>query len=134
MLGATAYGAYKLGKLSTKFSSYRGGGSWNDYNSWREKDGFLCRNPNDCDWIDPQFKCQDYELDFQPSALWFGGDAARIVGSCECEDGWSFDDEELECRENFSIPIGAIVGIVFAVILALLCACGCYAANSNEFL
>ena len=129
MLGATAYGAYKLGKLSNKFSSYRGGGSWNDYNSWRAKDGFLCRNSNDCNWVDPQFQCQDYELDFQPSALWFGGDVARIVGSCECEDGWSFDDDELECRKNIPFPIGAIVGIVFAVILAFLCACGCYAAK-----
>ena len=37
MLGATAYGAYQLGKLSGRFSSYGGygGGSrygWNDYN------------------------------------------------------------------------------------------------------
>ena len=50
-------------------SSYRHGGGygWNDYNRWREIDGFLCRDSNDCSWIDRQLYCQDYELDFQPS-------------------------------------------------------------------
>ena len=109
VIGATAYGAYQLGKLSGRFrygcsrgpspsisydlkrqfvqiiklriqplkmtiefrlpSSYSHGGGygWNDYNRWREIDGFLCRDSNDCSWIDRQLYCQDYELDFQPS-------------------------------------------------------------------
>ena len=51
MLGATAYGAYQLGKLSGRFSSFGGYGGgiygrygWNDYNRWREIDGFMCRD------------------------------------------------------------------------------------------
>ena len=67
MIGAVAYGSYQIGKLSGKFSGYHGGYNWNQYNSWRSTDGFLCRNNNDCNWIDREFYCQDYELDFEPS-------------------------------------------------------------------
>ena len=135
VVGATAYGAYKLGKLKGKFGKRKGkfslkigGGDfdWDDYNTWREKDGFLCRGNNDCNWIDSRFYCQDYEITFTRSPYWFGGNATyrvNIIGSCECPDGMSFDDDEMECQTV--LPIGTIVGIVFAVILALLCACGC---------
>ena len=27
----------------------------------------MCRDDNDCNWIDARLYCQDYELDFQPS-------------------------------------------------------------------
>ena len=73
VIGATAYGAYQLGKLSNSFGGYNGGyghGSrwgYRDYNNWREVDGMLCRNTQDCDWIDRRLYCQDYELKFQPS-------------------------------------------------------------------
>ncbi len=71
VIGAVAYGGYQLGKLSGRFHSYGhghgGGWGWNDYNRWREVDGFMCRNTNDCNWIDRNLYCQDYELDFQPS-------------------------------------------------------------------
>ena len=69
VIGATAYGAYQLGKLSGGFGHYHHGGSWgyNDYNRWREVDGFMCRTDNDCNWIDQRLYCQDYELDFSPT-------------------------------------------------------------------
>ena len=71
VIGATAYGAYQLGKLSGRFSSpgygygNRGYG-YQQWNSWREVDGFLCRKTEDCNWIDPRLYCQDYELKFTP--------------------------------------------------------------------
>lgn len=36
-------------------------------NRWREVDGFMCRDSNDCNWIDRQLYCQDYELEFTPN-------------------------------------------------------------------
>ena len=71
VIGATAYGAYQLGKLSGRFSSpgygygNRGYG-YQQWNSWREVDGFLCRKAEDCNGIDPRLYCQDYELKFTP--------------------------------------------------------------------
>ena len=45
-----------------------GAGSYDfdDWNEWREADGFLCRNDNDCQWMDINLNCEDYELDFSP--------------------------------------------------------------------
>jgi hypothetical protein len=67
--GAVAYGGYQIGKLSGRFGSYGYGRGWgfNDWNRWREIDGFMCRDDNDCKWIDERLFCQDYEFDFQPS-------------------------------------------------------------------
>ena len=71
VIGAVAYGGYQLGKLSGGYSHWGWGRShgygFNDYNRWREIDGFMCRNNNDCNWIDDRLYCQDYELDFRPS-------------------------------------------------------------------
>lgn len=69
IIGVGAYGAYQVGKLAAKAATwpFRNAFSFNDWNSWREVDGMLCRNTNDCTWIDRQLYCQDYELDFSPS-------------------------------------------------------------------
>ena len=151
-LGAVAYGGYQLGKLSSRFSGYGGGYGYgdqrygfNDWNRWREIDGFMCRDSNDCNWIDRDLYCQDYELDFQPSvretcvchcisdlqafgilfqALWFGGDVARIVGECACPHGMVFDNREMQCERSFMGGIGMIVSSLFAVLI-LMCCCGC---------
>ena len=32
--------------------------SFNDWNSWRQADGFLCRNDNDCNWLNNNLECQ----------------------------------------------------------------------------
>jgi len=139
VLGATAYGAYQLGKLSGRFSSYGGygGGSrygWNDYNRWREVDGFMCRDSNDCNWIDRQLYCQDYELEFTPNAGWFGGDWARIVGECACPRGMVFNEREMQCQTAAFGSIGYIIGVVFVGILVLLCACGCCFFAARKFM
>jgi len=89
ILGATAYGSYQLGKLAGKFSGFHGHGGYgfNDWNRWRAQDGFLCRNSQDCQWIDRNLHCEDYELNFTPMNAWFGGDIASITGECECDMG-----------------------------------------------
>lgn len=40
---------------------------FDDWNEWREADGFLCRTTADCSWVDERLYCQDYEFDFNPS-------------------------------------------------------------------
>lgn len=71
VIGAAVYGGYQLGKLSGSFHNWGWGRShgygFNDWNRWREVDGFLCRTNDDCNWVDPRLYCQDYELKFQPS-------------------------------------------------------------------
>jgi len=129
VIGAVAYGGYQLGKLSTGYGHWnhhpRGYG-FNDWNRDREIDGFMCRSTNDCNWLDPRLYCQDYELDFRPSALWFGGDVASIVGECACPRGMHFDDWEMQCRQNFFSGTVGIVVIVICVLIGLCCCCGCF--------
>jgi hypothetical protein len=69
VVGVGVYAGYKLGQLSSRFSGgyHRNEYGFNDYNRWREIDGFMCRDSNDCNWIDQRLYCQDYELDFTPS-------------------------------------------------------------------
>ena len=66
-IGAGAYGAYKLGQLSTRFDGNGFGGGLDDWNNWKEADGMLCRKDTDCNWLDRHMSCQDYELDFSPN-------------------------------------------------------------------
>jgi hypothetical protein len=44
---------FQIGKATTRFAhwSHQGWG-FNDWNRWREQDGHLCRNNNDCNWLD----------------------------------------------------------------------------------
>jgi len=125
VIGAVAYGSYQLGKMSGNFGRYHHGGQWgyNDYNKWRQQDGFMCRNNNDCNWLDQQMYCQDYELDFSPSRAWFGGDFASIIGECACPHGSTFNNYEMRCdRDLFNTRmIMIIVGVI--VVLVLLCGC-----------
>jgi len=76
VVGVGVYAGYQLGKLSAGYGSWgwgrQNGYGINDYNRWREVDGFLCRSTSDCSWVDPRLYCQDYELDFSPSRAWFG--------------------------------------------------------------
>ena len=73
LVGAGVYGAYQIGKVAGKFSSWKSHGNWgyNDWNRWRQDDGMLCRTSQDCKWIDPNLFCQDFELDFSPTVSIF---------------------------------------------------------------
>ena len=64
LVAAGAYVGYKLAKLGAKFGSWRHGGSWgfDDWDDWREADGMLCRNNDDCTWVDQRMQCEDWEI------------------------------------------------------------------------
>ena len=65
--GLGAYNANKKRKLKRKWSRSRKWSSFEDWDEIAEVDGLLCRNDADCNWIDPNLDCQDYELDFTPN-------------------------------------------------------------------
>ena len=103
MIGAGAYVGYQLGKATGRFGGWHHGGGWgwNDYNRWRQQDGMLCRNSQDCTWMDPSMHCEDYELDFNINRGWYGGDYLAVVGECECDTWSKWDNWELRCEFSF---------------------------------
>jgi len=123
VVGAGVYAGYKLAKLSGKFIGAGLGYGFDDWNSWREADGMLCRRSNDCQWIDRSMYCQDYELDFSVSRAWFGGDFAAIVGECACPEGNFFDDSQMQCIEASGMGIGVLIGIIIGAIAIMSCCC-----------
>jgi len=139
LVGVGVYAGYKVAKLASKFSS-RGSGwgnsyKYNDWNDWREADGFLCRSNKDCQWIDDNLNCEDYELEFTPLAGWFGGDTISIRGECTCEQGLFWNDDDLSCDRRSPISgIGAIIGIAIAISIMLCCCCGvCFLVKKSFF-
>jgi len=137
VIGVGAYVGYKLTKATAKFAL--GGASlgyrFNDWDDWREADGFLCRRSTDCNWLHPQLYCQDYELDFSPSRAWFGGDFAAIVGECACSGNFLWDDDQLECRQPASLGIGALIAIIIVACGVIGCCCVgfcCYCMKRNS--
>ena len=62
--------------------------------------------------------------------MWFGGDAARIVGQCACTQGMVWSDREMRCESQM---MGGVMGGIGMILTALfvgaiiLCCCGCAA-------
>ena len=139
MVGVGVYAGYQLGKLSAGYSRWGWGRPHgygiNDYNRWREVDGFLCRSTSDCSWVDPRLYCQDYELDFSPSRAWFGGDFASIVGECACPRGMVFNDREMRCESRgFGLSgTSLILAILIPLGIAMCCCCGAVYAFRKFF-
>jgi hypothetical protein len=141
VIGAVGFGAYQLGKLSGRFS-HGGYGGWNhggrhygynDWNSWREVDGMLCRKTQDCSWIDERLYCQDYELDFSPSRAWFGGDFASIVGECACPRGMVWDQRDVYCRQK-GFGNGWVALIAIAILVGACVCCAGMAMMARKFM
>ena len=65
--GVGVFSAVQLAKLSSKFPKKKKGYDFDDWNDWREAEGFLCRNNLDCSWVDTRMDCGDYKLEFTPS-------------------------------------------------------------------
>ena len=66
VIGLVAYSSKQIEELSNKFSSFgwvqnEPGYSFNDWKTWRESDGFLCKNNTDCKWLDNNMKCQGWK-------------------------------------------------------------------------
>ena len=65
--GVGVFTAVQLAKLSLKFPKKNLGYKFDDWNEWREEEGFLCRNNQDCSWVDTRMDCGEYELLFTPN-------------------------------------------------------------------
>ena len=107
--------------------SHAGGWRFEEWNSWRERDGMLCRTTEDCSWLDRNLLCQDYEMDISPSRAWFGGDLASIRGACQCRDGMEWDNYELQCEaaswSGTMIFLFFLIAMVGIAILVAVCCC-----------
>ena len=62
---------------------------------------------------------------FKFQNLWFGGDAASIVGECACPHGMNWNDYELHCQTNFFSGTTLIIAIVIPLLIGLCCCCAC---------
>ena len=61
--GLEEYKSLQLNKLNSRFFDFAWpqdspGYTFDDWNNWREKDGFLCRNDTDCKWLGFNLECQ----------------------------------------------------------------------------
>jgi len=139
IVGWKAYNTTQVTKATAKFLNWNHDGSWqfDDWNSWRERDGMLCRTSSDCIWLDEDLRCGELTSDKnKPNQSWFGGDSAGIAGQCMCSsmgDSWYYpgwNEVELECQQTslnaaaivFIIVFGGIPGLVlFAVLLYFCC-------------
>ena len=61
------------------------------------EDGLLCRNDQDCMWLDERLRCTDYKMDWSVARDWFNGDTASIVGSCDCLEGFMYEEDQISC-------------------------------------
>ena len=131
-----AYGAGQRKKANKKFLSWSHGGDWEfeDWNSWRLEDGMLCRSDRDCAWLEVNLLCQQYQLDFSPSPVWFGGDFASIVGTCQCRQGLVWTNSELLCEAASWSPVFiSLFCLIPVVALTILCAvCFCLYRKINK--
>ena len=64
--GLVAYTSKQIDELSNKFSSFswtqsEPGYSFNNWKTWSESDGFLCKDDTDCKWLDSNMKCQGWK-------------------------------------------------------------------------
>ena len=64
---------------------------------WRMEDGLLCRSDQDCMWLDERLRCTDYKMDWSVARDWFNGDTASIVGSCDCLEGFTYEEDQISC-------------------------------------
>merc|ERR1711971_746226 len=143
VIGAGAYYGYKLTKTAAKFSSFVWGynsqdWSFNDWNSWRQADGFLCRNDNDCNWLNNNLECQPVrDFGWSINSNWFGGNS-RPVGECGCNYGFEWDDDDLECEVD-GPSFGDWLGdpfkatIIIFILIAACCCCGIFCFFVKKF-
>jgi len=130
VVGAVGYTAYKIGQLSNRFNghsfgdNYNPGYNFNQWKTWRKADGFLCRNDNDCNWLDRNLECdrvQDFGWTINDG--WFGGNE-KPVGECDCQNGMRWDDDDLRC-ENWYAPWYVAIGLSFGLMVFLFILGGC---------
>jgi len=131
---AFAAGAYIGGKVAKKIGKkfnkgLKFGDDDFDFDDWDREarvDGWICRNDQDCSWIDDHLACDD--RDFSSSRLngnWPATFKQDARGHCACEFGYTFDSDEAECQK-FSIDGTPIIYIAIAIVVSIivgLCCC-----------
>jgi len=135
VVGAVAYGGYQIGKMTQRFSNFgwghNQGVNFNTWNRWRQADGFLCRNDNDCTWLDDKLECQKVgNFGWSINSGWFGGE--RPIGECSCDDGYDWDDDDLQCERQWGRYLGmGIIGFIIFILVLACCCCGicCFAVK-----
>ena len=68
VIGISSYEPNQLKKLETRYkyhSRLKMKFQFHSWNNWRKDDGFMCRDTNDCNWIDKNLYCQSYK-ELQP--------------------------------------------------------------------
>jgi len=128
-IGAGAYIAYKGVKAVGKFAKYAAlsSTSWrlNDWDSWRQQDGMMCRTTADCSWLDPGLMCQNREISWTISPNWFGGDYRSVIGQCQCVNAGIWDNNNLNCRaDNFWTGVLGVLTILFMLAFGCCCCVG----------
>jgi len=104
VIGAGAvYTAYKAKKALKKFGKRKTKGKksykFEEWDSWRQEDGILCRDTDDC-WLDERLTCTYYPVArTKINPRWFGGDITSIRGTCQCDDKSRWDEDDLNCAK-----------------------------------
>jgi len=83
----------------------------------------LCRDKNDCTWLDNNLECDDYNIEWDKSSGWFGGDTTSVMGTCDCIEGKVWSDDAIGCQEPGLTGMKIFLIIVIAI-SALACS-GC---------
>merc|ERR1719470_173264 len=89
---------------------------FNQWDTWREADGFMCRDNDDCNWLDEDLRCEKYKMSVLSQRRqsinqgWFGGQAMAVVGECHCQRmNQIWDKQELQCSGAKSIHLVGLV-------------------------
>ena len=134
----TVFVGHQLRKAKTRFANWsHAGWRFNDWNRWRMEDGFLCRDDQDCMWLDNGLRCNDHKIDWSVTTDWFNGDSASIVGSCDCVEGFWYSEDQITCvacpdsrLSGMAIFIIVIIFIVLDCILFAVCFCSVKSVRS----
>merc|ERR1711887_456165 len=115
-------------KLNEKFNKKKKADdhfTYNSWNKWRQADGMLCRNDNDCNWVDEDLKCMSYNVTIRTQTLkmidqdWFGGQVLSVVGECHCSSTDKiWDDEDFVCAGAATLLL-AFVPLVLGLLVNL---------------
>jgi len=92
--------------------------NFDDWDREARVDGWICRNDQDCNWIDDHLGCDD--RGFSSSGLngnWPAIFRQDAKGQCACESGYVFDSDEAECKSSL---IDGAIKLGLYVIIAIV--------------
>jgi len=89
--------------------------TFNSWNKWRQADGILCRNDNDCNWLNEDLKCMRYNMTLLTQTHkmidqdWFGGQVMSVVGECHCSSAdKKWDADKNVCAGAATLLLGFV--------------------------